>query len=457
MNFVENFSGIYVRILKTGEAYMIRYKKSAVTVAFAAFLFLQFVVLRFSNQAGRGFLPENIQEWVYCFTQIIVIAGFLLHSFLAKTLLGKPSSLCALGALLLGSGYMMLASADSALYLAVTGVSVLCLGIVGGAVYLRVALFSERLGLSFGVAYSFAILVQYIFQLEWTILPVIIALSLAAFAALTVFFIHKFPEAQPKSEFKSSKLAFAAVITAAMLIFTVYYTSYIHHLQIASGYTEYNVYSWPRLLMIPGVLAFGVVGDIKSGKYLPLCALLMVAFALLNTVLISRDTYLLNMCLYYLAIAAAVSYYNITFPRLAQGTKNPALWAPFGRMLDSLVVILSFLLSFSTLSTAVVLVIDIVSLGIIIVMMAINGDFNLSSEPVSKPEKPEVDFDSLRELYNLTPTELKVFRELVSTEDKQDAIASRLNISVNTLRHHITSIYRKTETQTRAGLCRLVK
>ena len=51
---------------------------------------------------------------------------------------------------------------------------------------------------------------------------------------------------------------------------------------------------------------------------------------------------------------------------------------------------------------------------------------------------------------------MKVLRELVSTDDKQDVIASRLNISVSTLRHHVTSIYKKTGTQTRSALCKLV-
>ena len=36
-----------------------------------------------------------------------------------------------------------------------------------------------------------------------------------------------------------------------------------------------------------------------------------------------------------------------------------------------------------------------------------------------------------------------------------DAIAASLNMSVNTLRHHITSIYKKTGVQTRSALCKL--
>ena len=65
-------------------------------------------------------------------------------------------------------------------------------------------------------------------------------------------------------------------------------------------------------------------------------------------------------------------------------------------------------------------------------------------------------FSAIQESYRITPSEMKVLRELVGTDDKQDAIALRLNISVSTLRHHITSIYKKTGTQTRSALCKLV-
>ena len=62
----------------------------------------------------------------------------------------------------------------------------------------------------------------------------------------------------------------------------------------------------------------------------------------------------------------------------------------------------------------------------------------------------------IQDSYRITPSEMKVLRELVSTDDKQDAIAFRLNISVSTLRHHVTSIYKKTGVQTRSALCKLV-
>ena len=99
---------------------------------------------------------------------------------------------------------------------------------------------------------------------------------------------------------------------------------------IQSDYASYNVYSWPRLTLLPGYLLFAVIGDRKKGKYVPIAALCIMLITLLNVVLIGdSETYRLSMCLFYFAIAAFTSYYLLTFWRLAQGTKHPAFWAPF--------------------------------------------------------------------------------------------------------------------------------
>ena len=120
---------------------------------------------------------------------------------------------------------------------------------------------------------------------------------------------------------------------------------------------------------------------------------------------------------------------------------------------------LSFALKFSTLSAVSILVIDIAMLSAAIVFMALNGDLNLSSIANKETEKSEHNAEitpgQIREKFGLTPKEAQVFKELTETDDKQEAIALRMNMSVNTLRHHVTSIYKKTGAQTRAALCKL--
>lgn len=449
---------------------LIKNKSIRYTLLFTSFMFAQLVTLRLANQAGRGYLPEKQQELVYLFIQIAAIIGFLSYalyrSFSNLQRAYKPLSSVAVLLCLSGTSVMLFCSPASLFYLIVTGVSVLLLGFVGGSVYERLALSvsdQKHAGLCIGIGYALAVAFQFLLQLQWEFSEALLILLLLSFAVMAVLLLKdnaeqaSFSKQQLKPVLRST-LVFGVVVTFMLLIFTSYYNGYIHHLQIASGYTDYNVYSWPRLLMIPTMLLFGFLSDFRGGKLLPVCTLCIAAIALLNTALLGRDTYLLNMCLYYIALTAVIAFYHMTFLRLAAHTKHPALWASMGRVIDSIVVILSFGLKISTQSQIVVLVINITALAAAIVTMALSGALNLSAPITSKPDPAAaVDpFPILQKSYGITPSELKVLRELVQTDDKQEVIASRLNISVSTLRHHITSLYKKTGVQTRLALSNLV-
>ena len=140
----------------------------------------------------------------------------------------------------------------------------------------------------------------------------------------------KEPEKVPQK-----RIVLSILITMVFVLFAGFYNEYIHHLQIQSDYGAYNVYSWPRLMLVPGYLLFAVIGDRKNGKYVPVVSLCIMLIALLNVVLTGNPgPYWLNMCLFYCSIAAFTSYYLLTFWRLAPGTGHPALWAPFGRIIE---------------------------------------------------------------------------------------------------------------------------
>lgn len=450
----------------------IKNKNIAFIWLFSAFVFVQFVILRMGNQAGRGFLPERQQELVYMFIQIAVILGYFAHALLYRVIRSdgfyRVLSSCTVCLCLISSMLMLFCPIDSLFYLIVSAVGIFPIGYIGSAVYVRLSFLTRsvrRAGVCVGVGYSVAVSLQFFFQLQWTVTPALAVLLSLAFISLALLlpkgresaniFSEEEREPAPRSALLSN-----AVIVFALMTFSGYYNSYIHHLQIMSGYTDYNVYSWPRLLMIPPIILIGLIGDLRGGRFLPVSTLCVVVISLLNTALLTRETYLLNMCLFYVSLTSVVAYYHLTFLRLAPSTKHPVFWASFGRVIDSAVVIFSFLFRFSALSQVTVLVIDIAALAVVIVTMALSGAFNLSApaaerapaEPAPAPDP----FPDIRERYSVTPSELKVLRELVLTDDKQDVIAARLNISVSTLRHHVTSIYKKTGVQTRAALCKLV-
>ena len=58
-------------------------------------------------------------------------------------------------------------------------------------------------------------------------------------------------------------------------------------------------------------------------------------------------------------------------------------------------------------------------------------------------------------LKNLTPTEKKLIRRIVATDDKLSAIWSELGMGKRTFDTHLDSIYRKLDTRKRSGLARV--
>lgn len=365
-----------------------------------------------------------------------MILGFALHAALRRRPVRRGLMPGALALLTAGAGLLLFAR-NGVAGLAALCLTLLSLGCVGGAWYLRMAQ-AAALGLpvgrGMGLGYAAAVALQYALQL-WRGQTALLGPALMA-AALGLFLLLRrdFPEtaAQPPgSPQPRRRLVRVCLITAALLLFTAFYNGYIHHLQIRSGYGDYNVYAWPRLMLIPGYLLFAALGDRSGGRLVPLAALCTVTAALLNAVLAGADW--LNMCLFYVAIS--VSYYNLSFWRLAAGTKSPARWASMGRVLDSAMVLLCGALRVSALSAPAVLALDLGGLATVLVLMAMNGDLSLA--PVPAGAAPA-----------LSPPP-------VPAADPLEALAARLGVSVSTLRHHTTAIYKKTGVGARAGLVRL--
>ncbi len=167
----------------------------------------------------------------------------------------------------------------------------------------------EKTARSMGLGCAAAVALQFLLQLQWGVTPLLPVALLGALVWLTLSLLRTPPEPRPAEAAEAAKprqLLFACLIAATFVLFTSFYNGYIHHLQIRTGYTDYNVYSWPRLLQIPCYLLFAAIGDIRRGRLVPIAALCIALVAMLNSVL--KGAYRLNMCLYYCASAAFVSY-----------------------------------------------------------------------------------------------------------------------------------------------------
>lgn len=450
----------------------------SLTGLFGAFVFLQFTVLGLANHAGEGYLSTAQRELVYYGLQIFVILGFLLYGLFTRFAAGRGQSLaaCAVpGLFLICCALLLFCGHDSLFYVVVAMTAALCVGALGGAAHWRMSMAAvEALPVArcMGLGSSAAIVLQYLLQIRWGVSPLLPVFMLAAFV-LYLYILRQTPQAVTEREEKPQptqprRIVFSVLIAAVFILFAMFYNETIHHRMIQSSYAA-NVYSWPRLMMVPIYLLFAVTGDRKNGKLVPIVSFCVMLIALLNVILVGNaGAYWLNMCFFYFAIAAYTCYYLLTFWRLAPGTKRPAFWAPFGRMLDSAMVLLTVAIHLSALPAPVVLGADIAGIALVVVLMAIGGDFNLTETPEPVPAEPipagpeeppllsqEEALARMRERYALTAREAEVLRELVCTEDKQSIISERLNIKVKTLQDYVTRIYRKTGCTTRVGLSEL--
>ena len=440
---------------------------------FGAFVFLQFTVLGLANHAGEGYLAAEQRDLVYYALQVFVILGYLLHCLLFRFCAGKRvQSTIAYGvfcAFFVCAAAMLAVDRDSAGNVVASMAAALFLGAIGGAVHYRMSretVTGTGVARCMGLGSAVAVAMQYLLQIQWGETPFLPVFMLAAFVALLVLLLREAPgidvvEGGARKPTPPKRIAVAALITAIFILFAVFYNEYIHHLMIRSNYASFSVYSWPRLMLVPGYLLFAAIGDKKNGRYVPLVSLCIMLMALLNVILVGdQGTYWLNMCLFYFAIAAFTSYYLLTFWRLAPGTGHPAFWAPFGRMLDSAVVLLAGAVHLSALPAPAILGLDVAGVAIVIVLMALGGDFNLTEAPtVSDGPTAEETASTLEQRTSLlarecglTDREREVLEALVLTEDKNQQIAEKLFISRRQLQRHVSSIYEKTDATSRAGL-----
>ncbi|MBQ9196743.1 MAG: helix-turn-helix transcriptional regulator [Clostridia bacterium] len=442
------------------------------TCMFGAFVFLQFTVLGLANHAGEGYLSTGQRDLVYYALQIFVILGYLLHALYRRRFAERRGvSAVARGVFGLFFACVILLCAlghDSLLYVIVSMAAGLCVGAIGGTAHVRMSLAaagSAAVARSMGLGSSAAVVLQYLLQIRWGVSPLLPVFMGAAFALFAFTLTRTPPQAAQASDQASHpaptrRIVFSVLIASTFILFACFYNESIHHLMIQSGYAS-SVYSWPRLMMIPVYLLFTVTGDRKNGRYMPIVSLYIMLIALLNVILIGNSgSYWLNMCFFYFAIAAYTCYYLLTFWRLAPQTRHPTFWAPFGRMLDSVMVLFTGAIRLSTLPAPVVLGVDIAGVALVILLMALGGDFNLSDPPQPAPAAPEAPplltpeetLERMRRRYALTDREMDVLQKLLLTDDELQPIADSLFISRRVLGRHISALYQKTGAKSRVGL-----
>lgn len=195
---------------------------------------------------------------------------------------------------------------------------------------------------------------------------------------------------------------------------------------------------------------------------------------------------LLGLVIFYLSSGFFVVFFTSSFLRIAMRCANPSLWAGMGRAANNACAALVAMPSLALISSGDIMLISSITIALAMVTLLVAhalenvrrtarhkaeieaiklAELTAAQAQTAKPQEepeakapadksaPEKHLAAFSERYSLTPRERDVLSAVCSSEETLQCIADDMGISLRALQKHLTSIYRKSDTQSRAGLC----
>lgn len=346
------------------------------------------------------------------------------------------------------------------------------LGYIGGLIHFETSLELTRkdFSLYLGISSMFGIVLQFITQnigLSNNGYLIVIELVLVFIVLLS---LHNKSDNTPKESVKMSKITISVrtwVYIASVAIMSIILGFQDSIIVIKNANGELELFSYVRLFYALGLLVAGIIANIKNRVYLPLasgCAMTLSVLAMSFL----RDTntlYNVSMGIMYFYCGFYVIFMTVMFMELGLRRNNPRLYAGLGRVVrcvtTCIVVLVTTALSNYIGENIYTILSCVLSIGLL-VFMALSGI--LVPEKIPKKEEGILSSEmqlakKLKEIYTqygFTPKEIETFEKLVTTEMGVQEIANEMGISRRVLQRHISAIYEKTATKTRAGLFMLL-
>lgn len=192
--------------------------------------------------------------------------------------------------------------------------------------------------------------------------------------------------------------------------------------------------------------------------------LVMLGIAVLSTISIlavkaGADPNL-GLVVFYLSSGFFVTFFTATFTQMAPRMHAPALWAGMGRAANNVCAFTTSGISLALVTSDNVALIMIGALVLLVAACAAFVAAGLFRLPQTEQERkhqqlaeealaaPTVE----EQRHGLTPREVDVLVAVTQDERPLKQVAEELGISMRMVQRHLSSIYQKTDTQTRAGL-----
>ena len=267
----------------------------------------------------------------------------------------------------------------------------------------------------------------------------------------------------------SAKTATCAVwLLALVVLLACMFSTLDNVVTLANAQGSISVETWPRLFLAASGLAAGVLFDIRERRYM---GFIMFAVTVLSTISIlaveAGASPVIGLIVFYLSSGFFVTFFTTTFLQLAPRMRTPQLWAGMGRAANNLCAftVSGVSMMLTQLGIAAVMIASLILFVLVSVAFVGAGLFRLPSTvgereaiqaglaAAAAPTLEEVQAEFISRS-GLTPREEEVLRAVAADERPLKQVADDLGISLRMVQRHLTSIYSKTDTQTRAGLTR---
>lgn len=413
------------------------------------------------------------------------VVGFLAYAPISK-LAGGRRALRAVEAVGAIAVLVTIAVAESALAMQIAGcIAFFLLGSLGAEAHWSMARAFEgspSLAKGAGAAYAAGILLQFLSNqfvpagmASAAVLCVGVA-ALAVFAAAGERDCESAGQKQQASADTSQQATLGAVkpatravwLLALVVLLACMFSTLDNVVTLANAQGSISVETWPRLFLAASGLAAGVLFDIRERRYM---GLIMFAVTVLSTISIlaveAGASPVIGLIVFYLSSGFFVTFFTTTFLQLAPRMRTPQLWAGMGRAANNLCAftVSGVSMMLTQLGIAAVMIAPLILFVLVSVAFVGAGLFRLPSTvgereaiqaglaAAAAPTLEEVQAEFISRS-GLTPREEEVLRAVTADERPLKQVADDLGISLRMVQRHLTSIYSKTDTQTRAGLTR---
>lgn len=410
------------------------------------------------------------------------VVGFLAYAPISK-LAGGRRALRAVEAVGAIAALVTIAVAESALAMQIAGcITFFLLGSLGAEAHWSMARAFEgspSLAKGAGAAYAAGILLQFLsnqFVPAGMADAAVLCVGVAALAVFAAAGEHDGESAGQAAADSSqqitpggAKTAIRAVwLLALVVLLACMFSTLDNVVTLANAQGSISVETWPRLFLAASGLAAGVLFDIRERRYM---GFIMFAVTVLSTISIlaveAGASPVIGLIVFYVSSGFFVTFFTTTFLQLAPRMRTPQLWAGMGRAANNLCAFtvsgVSMMLTQSGI--AAVMIASLILFVLVSVAFVGAGLFRLSSTVGEReaiqaglaaaaaptPEEVQAEFISRS---GLTPREEEVLRAVTADERPLKQVADDLGISLRMVQRHLTNIYSKTDTQTRAGLTR---